>query len=34
MFAEIVPTLQLFGEGGVRFWPGGYLGVRWIFPKK
>jgi hypothetical protein len=34
MFAEIVPTLQVFGEGNFRFWPGGYLGVRWIFPKK
>jgi len=29
--AELVPTLQLTGPGGVRFRIGGYMGARWYF---
>ena len=28
-FADIIPTLQVIGPGGVRFWVGGYIGARW-----
>lgn len=31
IFAEIVPTLQLFGEGDIRFMMEGYIGGRWYF---
>jgi len=31
MFAEFVPALILKGEEGIRFRPGGYLGLRWFF---
>ena len=31
LFAELVPTLQIFGEGDIRFRMEGYLGARWYF---
>ena len=31
LFAELVPTLQVFGEGDIRFRMEGYLGARWYF---
>jgi hypothetical protein len=31
VFAEPVPAVQLAGPGGVKFWPEGYLGIRWYF---
>ena len=31
LFAEPVPTLQVFGEGDIRFRMEGYLGARWYF---
>lgn len=31
IFAEFVPTLQLFGEGDIRFMLEGYIGARWYF---
>lgn len=31
LFAELVPTLQVFGEGDIRFRFEGYLGARWYF---
>ena len=31
LFAELVPTSQVFGEGNIRFRMEGYLGARWYF---
>lgn len=31
IFAELVPTLQLFGEENIRFMMEGYIGARWYF---
>ena len=31
LFAELVPTFQLFGEGDFRFMMEGYIGARWYF---
>ena len=31
LFAELVPTVQVFGEGDIRFRMEGYLGARWYF---
>ena len=31
LFAELVPTLQVFGEGNIRLRMEGYLGARWYF---
>lgn len=31
LFAEMVPSLQLTGDEGILFRPGGYLGLRWFF---
>ena len=30
-FGEIVPTLQITGPTGTRFWIGAYVGARWYF---
>ena len=31
LFAELVPSVQVFGEGDIRFRPEGYIGARWYF---
>lgn len=31
LFAELVPGIQLFGEGDVRFMMEGYIGAHWYF---
>lgn len=31
LFAELVPSTQLFGEGDIRFRMEGYIGARWYF---
>ena len=31
LIAELVPTVQVFGEGDIRFKMEGYLGARWYF---
>lgn len=31
IFAEFVPTLQLFGEENIRYMQEGYIGARWYF---